>query len=673
MRKWHLGAAVLTVVGIPALSAGCDPPPLGELVLVVKTDMAPPKDFNKLRIEVFNEGSLKFEYEGPVPGDPGDEARVVLPSTLGLLAPEDPANAIRIEVGVRSGGKEGPVRVVREVVTTIPEDRVAMLNLPIQFLCKKDNIPFDNENHLKPSDCPEGKTCIAGTCQDSVVDSSTLPDYDEDEVYGGSGDPSKGVCFDVQKCFGAAQLVDATTVDLATCTFPLPAGSTGEDLNFALGVESDGICNGIGCFVALDAKSDTGWKLNEEGTAIVLPQGVCDNLASITTSDLKVLQIVQSAVAEDCPLKEVKYPSCGPWSAVESSAGVETVPVSIAGAQDHPISVDVITPADCLDACGAGDETCKIGCTTAYWTNAGTVSDTGEVLTLPTIKGVSVNGGTSGTIEAPEPPRDVLATSKALIFTAASLTGQGAVYAYLFAPAQDQEPLVQLQGSLTQPDGIASSGNKVFWTEFLDPGRVYKGTLADDFASFTSVEEISTNNPYPVRIVADAKYVYWTNEGTFAEKNGTVARIDHSKATPVSENLTPSPLAVTRALVLDIGEGDLATDVYFTTLAEGKVWRIPNASAETPGAPEVFAEGLSAPNGIAVDAKNVYIASRGNGTIVYKPKDAPSTEAPKVIATGQKNPGHIIVSGNSILWVNEGPSGSATTEGSIVKFDTTGL
>ena len=78
MRKWHLAAAVLTVAGIPALSAGCEPAPLGELVLIVKTDMAPPKDFNKMRIQVFNEGALKFNYEGPVPGDPADEQRIVL-------------------------------------------------------------------------------------------------------------------------------------------------------------------------------------------------------------------------------------------------------------------------------------------------------------------------------------------------------------------------------------------------------------------------------------------------------------------------------------------------------------------------------------------------------------------------------------------------------------------
>lgn len=670
MRKWHLGAALLTIAAIPAIAAGCEAPPLGQIMLVVKTDMAPPKDFDTLRIEVFNEGALKFEYEGPIPGDPDDKARVVLPSTLGLLAPEDPSNSIRIEVGVRSGGLDGKVRVVREIVTTIPADRVAMLNVPIQFLCKKNDIPLDNQNNLRPSDCPEGKTCIAGSCEDSVVDSSTLPDYDEKDVYGGSGNPANGKCFDVQKCFSAPQLVDAAVLDLATCSFPLSA--PGDARNFGLGVESDGICNGQGCFVALDANSDTGWKISDDGGSVILPKGVCENLEGQSPSSLKVLQIVHAAVSEDCPLKEVKYPTCGPWSAVDSGSAEAKTAVAIAGAQDHPIAVTVIADQKCLAACPQNDAACAQKCEIAYWTNAG--NPDADPPTKPSIKGVSVNGGASGSVELDEPPRDILAGPEGLFFTAAAADGQGSVYTFLFNPAQGANALVQLQGGLTQPDGIARAGNKLFWTEFLDPGRVYKGVLADDGASFTGApEEISVNNPYPVRVVADEKFVYWTNESTFDQKLGAVGRIDHTVQAAATEILTPDALAVPRALAMDVGENKLATALYFATLAEGKIWRIPNASAATPGAPEVFVEGLSAPNGIAVDAKNVYIANRGNGTILYKPKDAAASDPPKVIASGQKNPGHILVSGTNLIWVNEGPSKTETQEGSIVKYDVSDL
>ena len=656
MRKWHLAAAVLTVAGIPALSAGCEPAPLGELVLIVKTDMAPPKDFNKMRIQVFNEGALKFNYEGPVPGDPADEQRIVLPSTLGLVAPEDPANTIRIEVGVRDGGKEGKVRVVREVVTTIPKDRVAMLNVPIQFLCKSEDIPFDNDGNLKPSDCPDGKTCIAGSCQDSVVDSSTLPDYDEKSVYGGNADPAKGKCFDVVKCFEKAELIDTATLDKATCTFPIPAKLGAGKLNLALGVESDGICNGIGCFIVLDRIDDaveaaaaTGWRLDKQKANVLLPKGVCENLDPQQLSPHPILQIVQASTNAACPQKDVSYPTCGAWSAVGGSSGVTATPTSIAGAQDHPIAVTLLSTA-------GGDF--------AYWTNSGN----------STIKGTSLAGGALISIDSADPPRDILATEKALFWTAAA--GLGSVNMYLAKPAQGQDPIVQLATGLAQPDGLAifsdANTTKLFWTEFADLGRVFTGTLnaTYDGLDVDGVQELAKDNPYPARMVADATYVYWTNEGSFDLSNGSVSRIQHAVQGPTKLNFQVDgnvPLAAPRAIGIDNGAD--GSTVYFATIGDGKVWKITKADSATPDAATVFAEGLSAPNGIAIDGKNVYIANRGDGSIVYKAKTAAPGDATTTIATGQKNPGTILVHNGILLWVNEGPSASAAKEGSIVKLD----
>lgn len=653
MKKWHLAGAALAVAAIPALSAGCDPAPLGELVLIVKTDMAPPKDFNKLRIEVFNEGALKFEYEGPVPGDPKDEQRIVLPSTLGLVAPEDPSNAIRIEVGVRSGGKDGPVRVVREVVTTIPADRVAMLNIPIQFLCKSDDIPFDPDGNLKPSDCPDGKTCIAGTCEDSAVDSSTLPDYDEKSVYGGNGDPAKGKCFDVATCFEKGVLVDAKTIDKASCTFPLPKGVESKKMNLALGVESDGICNSIGCLVALDANSETGWRLDDAGTNVVLPKGVCANLDPSTPSPHPILQIVQAATSGDCPQKDVTYPTCGDWSAVSSAASAKASPKSIAGAQDHPISMTIRSSA-------SGDF--------AYWTNGG-----GN-----TVKGTSLDGGTLITLDSPDPPRDIIATDKALFWTGAN--GLGSVNMFLDNPGQGQDPFVQLATGIAQPDGLTifsdASVTKLFWTEFAEPGRIFTATMNASYTAFDQkgVQELVQGNSYPARMVADKSYVYWTNEGAFDKTNGSVMRVQHAVQGPTPLTFAVDgnvPLAAPRAIAIDTsGNG---TTIYFATIADDKVWRITNADAASPDPARVFADGLSAPNGIALDANRVFIANRGDGTVVYKEKTAAAGDPVKPVASGQKNPGTMLVHKNFLVWVNEGPSASEAKEGSIVKLDITNL
>lgn len=640
MKKWHSLAALAALASIPVLGAGCEPAPLSQIVVVITTDMAPPKDFDILRVQVFNEGSLKFEFQGPIPGSPTEELRIVLPGTLGLLGSEDPSDAIRIAVGVRNGA-EGPVRVVREAVTTIPKDRVAMLPMPIQFLCKKDDIPFDNNNDIQ-SECGEGKTCLAGRCEDSYVDSATLPDWDPKRVFGGAIDPAKGVCFDVQTCFAEAELIDAAGLDLATCSFPVPASLGAGSLNLALGVESDGICNGRGCFVVLDADSDVGWKLDESGSKVILPPGVCDNLAAEIPSGLKVLQIVQAPVGEGCPQKDFSYPTCGPWSAVDPAVTPVPVPTAIAGAQDHPISVSLLSQGSS---------------TFAYWTNNGNQS----------IKGASLDGGPLISIDTGESPRDILAVPGALIFTAAGANNQGSVYAFLENPP-GADALVPLQTGLDQPDGIAVAGNKVFWTEFLEAGNVYAGTLSNDLSLFTAVEPLATGLSYPVRIVADSKFVFWTNEGTFQDKNGTVSRLEHSPSGTTPVNLTPAPLAAPRALALDLDEAGNAVDLYFATIADGTVWRIPNAGADTPGEPEVFADGLSAPNGIAVDGKNVYIANRGDGSIVYKPKGAAAGSTIE-IANNQKNPGQILVKDGLLLWVNEGPSASDASEGSIVKYD----
>jgi hypothetical protein len=646
MKKWYPFAALAASVAIPAIVAGCEPAPLSQLVVVITTDMAPPKDFDILRIEVFKEGALKFEFEGPIPGNPDDETRIVLPGTLGLLSPEDPSDAIRIAVGVRNGAS-GPVRVVREAVTTIPQERVAMLALPIQFLCKQEDIPFNNDNKLQ-SECGEGKTCIAGRCEDNVVDSSTLPDWDPEQVFGGAKDPSKGLCFDVQTCFAEAEIVDTALIDKGSCSFPVPAALGVEQLNLALGVESDGICNGRGCFVVLDAKSDTGWKISDDGTKIVLPQGVCDNLDAEIPSGLKVLQLVRASTSDMCPQKESRYPTCGPWSAVEPAEPPAPVPTSIAGAQDQPLSIALVST-------GTG--------TFAFWTNAGNNS----------IKGASLAGGPLVSIDADKSPRDLVITPEALLFTAAGDNKTGAVYAYLQNPAGGADPLVELQTGLDQPDGIALAGNKLFWTEFLATGNVYAGTLNSNFTAFTSVETLATNQAYPVRMVADSKYVYWTDESTFLEKLGSVFRLDHTTPGAAPEALTPSTLITPRAIALDVDGSGNAKDLYFATLAEGKIWRIPNAAAATPGEPEIFADGLLAPNGIAVDEKNVYVASRGDGTIAYKPKDAGLLEEPVVIAKNQKNPGQVLVKDGLLLWVNEGPSGVDTKEGSIVKYDISAL
>ncbi len=92
-------------------------PPPGELMLAIQTDMSLPKDVDTVRIEVSSYGSLQFgnDYQvGP--------AGLKIPATIGILEGEEGSTPVSIRVIARQGSTP---RTLREVVTTVPSDRIA--------------------------------------------------------------------------------------------------------------------------------------------------------------------------------------------------------------------------------------------------------------------------------------------------------------------------------------------------------------------------------------------------------------------------------------------------------------------------------------------------------------------------------------------------------------------
>ena len=338
----------LVVAGV-AMSSSCSnkPKPPGELMLSLQTDMSIPKDIDAVWIEISKYGNTVFRNRYDV-GPSG----VKIPATLAVEADPGKSPPVTIRVISQQGTK---TRTLREVVTTVPPDRTAMLRVPIEWLCdgSGEQIPGTSPPQFKNT-CPAGQTCQSGTCTTSTVDSSKLPTFKPADVFGGGNGDGTGKCFDTLGCFSTPI---ALPVDTTTCTADVSdlmggsagagtgggavdgvagsgtgatggAGGTGQaqgalgaaKLNIALELPSggDGICDSNQCLVPLDGQSE--WTVSN--TTVTLPKAVCDRLQS---------GAAQAVVATlSCDTKTAATPTCGPWSSV-SGTGPEDAGVGTGG------------------------------------------------------------------------------------------------------------------------------------------------------------------------------------------------------------------------------------------------------------------------------------------------------------------------------------------------------
>ncbi|MCA9623335.1 MAG: hypothetical protein KC731_30150 [Myxococcales bacterium] len=588
----HLGLTALLAL----LATGCTEDPIGQLVVAVQTDVHLPKDIDTIRIEVTSEGVPKFRNDYERLGT--EEAPFLLPGTITLVASDNPGDVVRTIVSGRTGGSEGKLRMVREVVTTVPEGRSATLQLPLQYLCDDQVKIEDGEAR---DDCPEGQTCLAGTCADEALDASTLPDYAPEDVY------TEGLCLDVAVCFNTATVVE---LDPSDCSLAAPGGT----VNFALQTEGDGICGAIGCFVALDAESALGWQTRDDGR-IQMPPAVCTQI-----DEGRIVNVVAAPVTDVCPFKEVRVPTCGPWSAA-GSGELLTGPITLAGGQSQPVSV-------------------KVGPGAIYWASAGTFSGEG------TVKSIDYLGG-KPTLEStnPVPPRDLVVTSDGTLYWTRAddtMPTSGAIV------RKDGGGEMDVIANLNLPEGLAFNGSQLFWTEFAPSGGVYRAPLGS-----TAGVLLTTGN-YPVRVSADDDFAYWTNEGSAGQSDGSVQRYDIASNTlETIADLVETP----RGLTLDRTSGD-TTALYWTVFRDGGSLMRVAVNGGTLGAVTEVASNLSFPNGVAIHEDGyVYWCNRGDGTIMRLPKDANASMTPETLASGQRSPSAVVIDDTSIYWINEGSAG----------------
>lgn len=581
----------------------CAPEPPGQLMLAVQTDMSLPKDIDTIRIQVATEGVLKFDRDYTSLGSIDGQIR--LPGTLALVAPEKADAAVTVTVSAY-GGAPRNVRVVRQVVTTVPQDRIAALHLPLRFMC--DGFAANDDGEPK-STCPEGQSCVMGECVDREVDSATLPDFEDDDVFSG------GSCFDPVVCWQNPEPVE---LDSSDCSFKPSAHES--TLNVALGVEGEGICGPAGCFVTLDAHSDEGWQPREDGSIALSPK-VCEKIEKG-----EIASVVVSSLTSTCPQKSLKLPTCGPWSTAAQSSKPYLGPRALAGGQLRPDSFAILRNRAYFIT-SKGDET----------NNA--------------LKSVSLEGGKVETIsfdslDLPIFPRSLSATEEKILLTSAPPSGWGQGAIVEIAPGAGPKLLYK---ELDTPEGIAHHGKKVFWTDYQS-GAIFEGTNE-------GARELHVlPNEHPYRLVADAAHVYVISRGSTSDEGGGLYRIRHHEPDGANDSRVVqlvSGLHDPGALATDLDNDGHAKAVYFTTFSEdGTLERVSFSAGEFQH--EVLLEGLKHPNGVAFDGETVLFTSRNEESVRALAKAGSADDPLTVLAKGGRRPGQIAVMNDAIYWMDEG-------------------
>jgi hypothetical protein len=304
---------LLLVMASLATLASCSAPSKGALMLAVSTDMQTPKDISVISVFISVNSAVKFDYLGRVLPD----GTVALPATVAVVEPDDDSAEVRIRV---IGFKEQNARVLRDVLTTVPHQRVALLRLPLDFVDDGSGTGMLDAMHLPDEKTiPDGttdfdpdvidskcdfftknETSIAGVCADAHVDSSRLPDYQQGEVYGDGGLQPSGAptsCFDVGSCFGSPAPVQNVT--MSPCSFPLPQGASADSFNVAFVTPDTGACLAPGrCYVPIVQDATEGWTV--QGSTVQLAQGVCNKLSAT----------VSLVTSTSCPAETTSEPVC---------------------------------------------------------------------------------------------------------------------------------------------------------------------------------------------------------------------------------------------------------------------------------------------------------------------------------------------------------------------------
>jgi len=318
--RWS-AAALLALAG--ACSAD-EAPRRGQLMLALQTDMSIPKDVTHIRVKTKLGSQVRDEFDFQIAPD----GKFHIPGTIAIVEGTTPNPVVSVEVvGIRERGTGNfEARTFSKSVTSIPRERIVLLEIPVQWLC--DDTAVDDGSGEYLSSCsagPDGaeRACVAGTCETVKVDGNKLPDYKPALVFGGGSSAKDPLarCFDTLTCFDRGTDVDAADLS-KECTLSLEDDGLPLNVGLVMPDAADGICHGAAgktppCYVPLDQNDRWGWHLEDSAAkgkrTVVLPKAVCSLL-----DDGKIAAL---RVSKACETKTSQYGTCGPWSDITESGG----------------------------------------------------------------------------------------------------------------------------------------------------------------------------------------------------------------------------------------------------------------------------------------------------------------------------------------------------------------
>src|SRR5580700_5288768 len=140
LRLWRarrLASGSVAAMGFASIVVACGAvKERGELMVAMQTDLSLPKDIDHIEINVTSYGKTLWDQDYPV-GPGGAE----IPATLGVVGdPTNPSAPVEIQVIAKNETKAGgdnanAYRVLRDVTTTVPDGRTALLRMPLGWLC----------------------------------------------------------------------------------------------------------------------------------------------------------------------------------------------------------------------------------------------------------------------------------------------------------------------------------------------------------------------------------------------------------------------------------------------------------------------------------------------------------------------------------------------------------